>query len=190
MKPLLEFQLNGSFNVVKGTIDGMTDQEWTSRPYPKANMVGFTVWHCLRTIDWAVNCVGASGDEMAEQPQWRDLKPDATFFGAGLSREKADWVARTIGRSRAGEYLDALRTQSLGWLRALPPDDLNRVVDLKALRGGKPEHTEPAVWEEIADLDGIPLWQFLARPGVSHIRVHHGEVTAQLEALRAAVTPT
>ena len=95
----------------------------------------------------------------------------------------------TTAVGRAGEYLDALRAQSLGWLRALPPDDLNRIVDLKALRGGKPEHMEPVVWEEIADLNGIPLWQFLARPCVMHIRVHYGEVTAQLEALRAAATP-
>lgn len=190
MKPILEFQMNASFNVLKITIDGVTDQEWTSRPYPKANVVGFTLWHCLRTIDWGVNCVGAGTDEMAEQPLWRDVKPDGTFFGAGLSTEKADWVARTIGRRRAGEYLDALRAQSLGWLRALPPDDLNRIVDLKALRGGKPEHMEPVVWEEIADLNGIPLWQFLARPCVMHIRVHYGEVTAQLEALRAAATPS
>jgi hypothetical protein len=42
------------------------------------------------------------------------------------------------------------------------------------------------VWAEIQDLDGIPLWQFLARPSVSHIRVHYGEVQAQLEAVRTA----
>jgi hypothetical protein len=186
LKPLLEFQMNGSFNVVKTTIDGMTDEEWTSRAYPKANVVGFTLWHCLRTIDWAVNGVAAGGDEMAEQPQWRDVKPDASYFGAGLSTEKADWVARTVGRRRAGEYLEALRAQSLGWLRSLPADDLNRIVDLQAHTDRKPDHMEPAVWAEIEDLNGIPLWQFLARPCVSHIRVHFGEVTAQLEALRAA----
>ena len=176
--------MNGSFNVVKGAIDSTTDEEWTSRAYPKANVVGFTLWHCLRTIDWAVNCVAAGVDEMAEQPQWRDIKPAGTFFGAGLSIERADWVARTVGRHRAGEYLEALRTQSLGWLRSLPPDDLNRIVDLKTEGARKPDHMEPAVWAEIEDLNGIPLWQFLARPCVSHIRVHFGEVTAQLEALR------
>src|SRR3989442_11155293 len=45
---------------------------------------------------------------------------------------------------------------------------------------------EPEVGAELEHLDGIPKWQFLARPCVSHTRVHYGEVTTQLEVIRAA----
>ena len=40
-------------------------------------------------------------------------------------------------------------------------------------------------WDRDFDLHGIPRWQFLARPGISHLRVHYGEMTSQLESLRA-----
>jgi hypothetical protein len=189
LKPLLEFLLNGSFKIVGEVIGGMSDEEWTSRAYPKANVVGFTLWHCARTIDWAVNTVGGGGDEMAEQPQWRDVKPAGSFFGAGLTAKEADAVARAVSRDRTKAYLDGLRTQVVEWFRALPPDELNRIVDLKSAEAPRGDHLEAVVWPEIEDLNGIPLWQFLARPCGAHVRVHYGEVTAQLQALRAtAVT--
>jgi len=188
LKPLLEFLLNGSFKIVGETIDGMTDEDWTARAHPRANVLGFTLWHCARTIDWAVNTVGSEGTELAEQPQWRDVKPARSFFGAGLSAGEADAVARGVSRRRTKAYLDGLRTQTLDWFRALPAEDLNRIVDLKGSHAPLRDHLEPVVWPEIEDLNGIPLWQFLARPCGAHIRVHYGEVTAQLETLRVTDT--
>jgi hypothetical protein len=73
----------------------------------------------------------------------------------------------------------------VGWFESVGSDELVHPVDLKAANSGRPDYLAPAVWAEIEDLDGIPLWQFLARPSVSHIRVHFGEVTALLEAQRA-----
>ena len=49
----------------------------------------------------------------------------------------------------------------------------------------KPDYMTPGVWDEIEDLNGIPGWQFLALRCSNHIRVHYGEVTNQLGALRA-----
>jgi hypothetical protein len=37
---------------------------------------------------------------------------------------------------------------------------------------------------EIGDLSGIPLWQLLARPAISHVRVQMGEVDALVGAVR------
>jgi hypothetical protein len=185
LKPLLEFLLNGSLKIVGEVVDGMTDDEWTSRPHPKANLLGFTLSHCARTIDWSINTVAAGTAEMAEQPEWRDVKPTGSFFGAGLSAQAADGVARQVGRERTKAYLGGLRAHTLEWFRALPAEDLNRIVDLKAAGAPYGDHLQPVVWPEIEDLNGIPLWQFLARPCGAHVRVHYGEVSAQLEALRA-----
>ena len=186
MKPILEFQVNGSFNILKQTIEGMTDEEWTSRPYPSANLVGFTAWHSLRTIDWAINTAIRGVPEMAADPEWRDVKPDGAYFGAGVSKEEADAIARKVSRSLMTGYLEALRAQAMSWLRALPSDDLDQPVDLKSAGGPEADHHQSVVWAEVEDLDGIPTWQFLARPCVSHIRVHYGEMTSQLEAMRAS----
>lgn len=186
MKALLEFQLTGSFNLVKTTIAQVTDAEWRSRAYPKANVIGFTLWHSLRTLDWALCGVAAGEGELADEPEWRDVKPAGSMFGAGVPAQQADSIALAVARERAAEYEAALRERAMRWFRATRDEDFERVVDLKAPGLKARDHMQPAAWPEISDLSGIPLWQFLARPAVSHVRVHHGEVTAQLESLRSA----
>ncbi len=185
-KGLLQFQVNGSFKMLSEVAQGASDAEWTARPFPAANMIGFTIWHCARTIDWAVNCVMRGAPELADQAEWHDLRVADAMFGAGASREAADAVARDVPRTRVAAYIDALRQDTVAWLAAVSNEDLSPAVDLKARQVAKPEYMTPHVWEDIEDLDGIPGWQFLARPSASHIRVHYGEVTAQLGVLRAA----
>jgi hypothetical protein len=185
-KGLLQFQMNGSFGLLAELADGASDEEWKARPFPAANLVGFTVWHGARIIDWAVNCVMRGAPELADQAEWQDVGVAKAWFGAGASREAADEVARSVPRTRVSTYLGALRENSIGWLAAVSNDELSKPVDLRARHAGRRDYMTPAVWEEIEDLDGIPGWQFLARPCISHIRVHYGEVASQLEALRAA----
>lgn len=185
MKPLLLFQLNGSFNGLKGFASKATDEEWTSRPFAGANLIGFTVWHTARTLDWAVNCVLRDEPELVEAGDWKDVdRPDA-FFGAGATRDAADNVAKTVHRQRVIDYLAAMGPDTLAWLDSKPQEWFDHPVDLKSDRARERGYADKPVWPEIDDLDGIPRWQFLARPGISHIRVHFGELTSQLESLRA-----
>lgn len=181
---LLEFQLTGSFNLLDSLITEISDQEWIRKLNRRANMFGFTVWHCLRTIDWTINRVAARRNELVVRTEWRDVRPDGAFFGAGATMESADRVARTVSRDRTRDYLSALRTESLAWLREISDEDLDRLVDLNAA-DRHADHLQPAVWLEVKDLDRIPVWQLLARPAISHIRLHCGEVEAQLQAMRA-----
>jgi hypothetical protein len=144
------------------------------------------VWHGARTIDWAVNCVMRGAPELADNSEWQDIRVPGALFGAGASREAADAVAHEVPRTRVSAYLHALRQGSVAWLAGVDNEDLSTAVDLKGRHVAKPEYMEPHVWEEIEDLNGLPGWQFLARPCVSHIRVHYGEATTQLAALRSA----
>lgn len=127
---------------------------------------------------------GAS--ELADSAEWADLKVHEALFGAGATHEAADRAALEVSKTRVRDYLGALRSGSLAWLEAVTVDELGQATDLKRSHSGKPEYMEPAVWDEVKDLDGIPKWQFLARPCVSHIRVHYGQVTSQLEGMRAS----
>jgi hypothetical protein len=185
-KGVLQFQVNGSFNLLSEIADGATDAEWNSRSFPAANMVGFTVWHGARTIDWAVNFVMRGGQELAERSEWRDVNIADALFGAGISRTAADMVARDVPRTRVSAYVGALRQDVLGWLAAVPNEHLSTPIDLKKRNAVKPEYMAPAVWAEVESLHDIPAWQFLTRPCMSHIRVHYGELTNQLETLRTA----
>ena len=188
IKALVQFQLNGSFNLLTEVANGASDEEWRSRPFPQANLIGFTVWHCARTIDWAVNCAMRGGPELADRNDWRDVNVAGAAFGAGASRAAADGVPLQVARSRVIDYVQALREDVMSWFAAATPEELAGTTDLRACQAKKPEYMAPAVWEELENLDGIPKWQFLVRPAVSHIRVHYGEVSSQLEALRAAAT--
>jgi DinB superfamily len=182
--PLLEFQLTGSFDLLDSLVDEISDTEWTLKVNHRANMIGFTVWHCVRTIDWTINRVAARRNELVVRAEWRDVRPDGAFFGAGATMESADRVARAVNRDRTRDYLSALRTETLAWLRETSDEDLDRLVDLNA-DDRDTDHLQPAVWAEVKDLDRIPVWQLLARPAISHIRLHCGEVEAQLQAMRA-----
>jgi hypothetical protein len=136
-----------------------------------------------------VNCVLKGAPELADSSEWADLKVPGALFGAGATREAADRAALEVSKTRVRDYLGALRSQSLEWLESATPAELEQATDLRNSHSGKPEYMEPAVWTEIQDLEGIPKWQFLARPCVSHIRVHYGQVTSQLEGMRAARHP-
>ena len=108
-KGLLHFQVNGSFGLLTEVAEGASDAEWSARSVPQANLVGFTVWHCARTIDWAVNCVMRGAPELADLAEWQDVKVAKAMFGAGASREIADAVAREVPRARVSAYVGALR---------------------------------------------------------------------------------
>lgn len=110
MKELLRLQLAGSFSLLTEVVDSASDEEWVARPYPGANLIG--------------------------------------------------WSALAV------ETLDV-------------PTDLERG------RPARPEYHGEEPWHEVSDLHGLPAWQFMARPCVSHIRVHYGDVMGQLEAVRA-----
>ena len=179
-------QLRGSVRLLREVAETASDAEWTSRPFPGANLIGFTVWHGARTIDWGVNFVLRRTPELVESDEWSDVMVGDGLFGAGAARETADRVAHAVPRARLVAYLDELEAQTQAWLGSVPSADLEATIDLRERQADKPEYLAPAVWQEIEDLDGIPAWQFLARPCISHIRVHYGEVTSQLEALRSA----
>ena len=162
-----------------------SDSEWTSRPFSGANLTGFTAWHAARTIDWALNCVLRDQAELADGDDWPDLRVPHAFFGAGASRETADRVPHTVPRQRVIDYLSAMQPDAMEWFDSTPESWLEGVTDLKKKRSQDHGYCDEPVWSEINDLHGIPRWQFLARPCISHIRVHFGELSSQLEGLRA-----
>ena len=179
-------QLRGSVRLLREVAETASDAEWTSRAFPGANLIGFTVWHGARTIDWGVNFVLRHALELVDSAEWSDVNVEDGYFGAGAGRETADRVAHQVPRARLVAYLNELEAQTQAWLGSLPSSELETTTDLRERQAEKPEYLAPAVWSEIEDLDGIPAWQFLSRPCISHIRVHYGEVTSQLEALRSA----
>jgi hypothetical protein len=123
--------------------------------------------------------------EVADRPEWRRLRAAELAFGAGITSTEADGVAQSVSRSDVASYLDAVKDAGLGWLRDRSDADLDRVPDFEAHQRVKPRYLTPPVWDQVSDLAGRPAWQILARPCISHIRVHAGEIDILRASIRA-----
>ncbi|HUZ86624.1 MAG TPA: DinB family protein [Candidatus Baltobacterales bacterium] len=187
-KDVLRLQLDGSFNLIRARLEGLGDEEWDRRALLGTSKLGFILWHCVRIVDWTVHSAMAGQPEVADGPRWRERFPRSALYGAGIPDSVADEVTRATSRTEAVDYLDDVRVAAIAWLDSQPETVLDARVPLQANQAARPDYLEPAVWAEVRDLDGLPAWQFLARPAISHIRVHAGEFDVLLQALRSQAT--
>jgi len=188
-KEVLRLQLDSSFNLVQSRLQELDDHEWDRRALPATSKLGFILWHCARIVDWTVHSAIAGQPEVADGPRWRDRFPRWALYGAGIPESVADQVPGATSRTDVVEYLGEVRAAAMGWLDHLADAALDNKVTLRANQVGRPDYLEPPVWAEVKDLDGLPAWQFLARPAISHIRVHAGEFDVLLKALRSQDGP-
>jgi DinB superfamily len=184
-KDVLRMQLNGSFNLLRERLDSMRESEWTGRVIRGTSKPGFILWHATRIIDWGVHCAIQGVSELADRPEWRPLRAAELAYGAGITEEEADQLPASVSRDQVHAYLEALRPVALAWLDRQTDADLERVPDFEANQRARPRYLTPPVWAEVSDFVGAPAWQILARPCISHIRVHVGEVDTLLHAMRA-----
>ncbi|HEY1419840.1 MAG TPA: DinB family protein [Candidatus Dormibacteraeota bacterium] len=182
---VLRLQLDASFNLIQGRLDGLTDEEWNARALPETSKPGFILWHCARTLDWAIHSALQGAPEVADRPRWRDSFPSGALYGAGISDVVADTLAGSVARGDVIEYLGEVRPSVMDWLEGQTDATLDAKVQLRANQQHRQEYLEPSVWAEVASLDGLPAWQFLTRPCISHIRVHMGEIEVLLQAIRS-----
>jgi hypothetical protein len=182
---VLRMQLDGSFNLIRTRIEDVTDQEWDQRAYHATSKLGFILWHCARILDWTVNSAIQGKPEVADHGPWRELFPQKGRYGAGISDADADRVADSVSRTATLEYLSEVHAAVTAWFDAQTPETLDTIPPLKSNQEARPGYMDPAVWVEVEDLDGLQAWQLLARPCISHIRVHVGEFGVLLSALRS-----
>jgi hypothetical protein len=185
---ILTMQLVGSCKLVAKQADE-AEPYWKQRAFAKASLPGFVAWHCARIIDWGVHTVVRNVAELASEPQWCDRLRYEMGHGAGLSDADADDIAGTVRPHDVIEYASALRDGIVSWLDATDGVELDQVPDLRARNQEHPLYLTPSAWEEIKGLEGIPAWQLLARPCISHIRVHSGEVETLTQLLRSQRVP-
>ena len=187
-RDLLQLQLAGSFNMLRERLDMLSDVDWSARAISGTSMPGFTLWHAVRILDWGVHCAIQGVPEIADRPEWRRLRAAEFAYGAGITSQEADQVAQSVGRKQVRDYLDVVQPAALHWLKQQSDGDLDRVPEFEAHQGVKPRYRTPPVWAEVSDFVGKPTWQILARPCISHIRVHAGEIDILRQASRVEST--
>jgi len=181
---ILKLQLVQSCKLIE---DGAANAEpiWTKRAFAGASLPGFVEWHCARIVDWGVHTVVRDVPEVAADPQWRGRVRYDMGHGAGLGAAEADSVAESVRHEAVMDYARAVRSAIVGWLDDADSAELDEIPDLRGRNQDHPLYRTPAAWEEIKGLEGVPAWQILTRPCISHIRVHSGEVNTLAQLLRA-----
>jgi len=182
---VLRMQLDGSFNLIQARLEGLDDEEWNRRALPGTSKLGFILWHCARIVDWTVHSALTGRPEVADGPRWRERFPRRALYGAGIPDSVADQLTDSTTRGDVADYLGEVRVAVTEWLGRQTDADLDARVPLKANQANRPDYLEPVVWAEVEGLDGLPAWQVLARPSISHVRVHVGEFDVLLNALRS-----
>src|SRR6266480_7632927 len=104
-KDVLEMQLAGSFNLMRDRLTTVSDSEWVDREIPGTSLLGFTFWHTARTIDWGIHCAIQGVPEVADRPEWRQLRATELAYGAGIAAAEADSVAHSVNRTYLSGYV-------------------------------------------------------------------------------------
>jgi hypothetical protein len=113
----------------RAVVDGLDEGTLAHRPTPASNSIAWLVWHAARVQDAQVADV-AGLEEVWFAQGWVDrfdLDLDPSDHGYGHTSEQ-------VGKVRApadllADYLAAVHEQSVGFVRTLSAEDLDRVVD-------------------------------------------------------------
>jgi hypothetical protein len=182
---VLRMLLEGSFNLIRTQMDGLSDEEWDQRAIHGTSKLGFIMWHCARIIDWTINSAIQGIPEVADREPWSQLFPAGSFYGAGISATLADTITAHVARADAVTYLVEVRAGVVPWFESQTPASLDAVPALKSHQQRTPGYLNREVWAEVEHLDGLAAWQLLARPCISHVRIHVGECEVLLNVLRS-----
>ncbi|WP_244930620.1 DUF664 domain-containing protein [Nocardioides sp. W7] len=110
-------------------VDGLTADQLAHRPAPDANPIGWLVWHLTRVQDDHVADV-AGIEQVWTAQGYADrfaLPFEDGDIGYGHSSAQVDQVRAEA--DLLASYLSAVYAQTVGFLRELGEDDLDRVVD-------------------------------------------------------------
>ncbi|MEA9984643.1 mycothiol transferase [Subtercola sp. RTI3] len=115
---------------VHRVLNGLTDDELTARVDPGANTIAWLIWHLTRVQD--DHLAGVAGTEQLYTASgWYErlgLASSPRATGYGMSAEEVGAVSGfTAGQ--IGAYFDAVHEQTVGWVRLLEDEQLDRVVD-------------------------------------------------------------
>jgi hypothetical protein len=126
--------LTDAFNRIRedgeAVVSGLTQEQLAHRPTPHANSIAWLVWHLARIQDDHVAEV-AGLEQVWTRDGWRDrfgLPFAAAETGWGHGPEQVAELDR-VSADQLVAYLDAVHVQTLGYVRDLTLEDLDRIVD-------------------------------------------------------------
>ncbi|WP_054811465.1 mycothiol transferase [Nocardia arizonensis] len=117
---------------VHGAVEGLTQDELTTRIEPGANSIAWLVWHLTRVQDDHIAEV-AGLDQVWTAANWVgrfDLPFDASATGYGHGSAEVEKLGTATAELLLG-YHDAVHAQTVDYVSGLSDADLPRVVDTR-----------------------------------------------------------
>ncbi|HEX7737224.1 MAG TPA: DinB family protein [Ktedonobacteraceae bacterium] len=185
---LIQTQLNGIHQLFHECADDLTEAEWTKPVLLQTNLLGFTLWHMVRTRDWAVQTAIRGVPEVIADERWAGWSGLAhAGIGAGISLNQAKEIAHLASRTDVLAYADTVHSTIGNWLSRLSDDDLDTVPEMEAHMATYSAYQQPDFRAEIAGLFGQPIWRLLSGPCSGHQREHLGELNLLKQILRGSL---
>lgn len=119
-------------------LDGLSQSEIGWRPGPEANCIGFILLHTARTEDRFINTRLLGKPQIWESEKWFErFNLPVGETGSGYTREQlAAFNCPDIGNLAA--YMEAVRAQTVQYLKGTSSRELERVVTLSPSWGEIP----------------------------------------------------
>lgn len=174
---LLAIQLDGIGQIVNRLAAEVDVDTSRQRAFPGASLIGFSLWHLARTVDWAVNSMIRGTPEVAFDFAFKGAA-DAreSQIGFGIQLDEADAIAGATTPLEVARYLESVLADATQWLGSHP--DLSFVPDVLAHQPDFPGYRTDFYLREVRsykDEDWSAL-QILASAAVGHVRGHFGEI--------------
>jgi hypothetical protein len=183
---ILRGQVTSGHALFTATVKGIGPSEWTARPDPGGNVLGFTAWHVPAVQDWALHTWMRGLPELRGSAALRTLPGiDPPFAPFGMSLDAADAIAAAVAPNDVLAYADAVLEAASRLLDTLTEAALDAVPNTREHGTRLPRHQTPGYLAEVDDMYDLPVWRLLAGPCFGHVREHVGEMRLALQILRA-----
>jgi hypothetical protein len=139
-KTLIQSGLENQKNSLVRILDSLTAAELKWQPKPDSNSIGLILFHMARAEDFFVTFVIQGKPEIWETEKWYlKLKKEANDSGGRYTQEQChNFVVPDLKDLLA--YFDAVRKQTLEYIKNLTPDQFDRSVSVPPM-GPPPQKT-------------------------------------------------
>ena len=116
--------------LVRDVVESLSPEKLVQRPGPRANTIGWLLWHLARVQDHHGSELMGS-EQVWVSGDWAGrfgLEPEPDNTGYGHSSDDVGTVRPVDGDAITG-YLEAVQARTVAFLEGLGDGDLDRIVD-------------------------------------------------------------
>ena len=177
IKELIQIGLANVKRALDRTMDGLTQAEVKWQPKPDANSIGLILFDIARSEDTSVQTRLRGTLQLWESEKWyQKLGKEASDPGGHYNAEQVNaFIVPDL--KKLMEYAEAVRKQTLEYLKDLTPADLDKKVNLPPMgpppavsTTGAPAQPRPSPYKDLTVASFLMM-------NVTHFAQHAGEIS-------------